>query len=102
MARALRGGGCGGSDKGSGPYTGCLQDIRGGGGLVQAQTTAHLAEMPAKAKQRDTTQEIIVMPRQNMFEKKRSRPICGPSPTVTIFGWELSPQLEGPGVLPRS
>ena len=64
---------------------------------MQAQTKAPPAEMSAEAK-------IIAMPRhvsQNMFEKKWSRPLFGPSPAVTIFGLELSPQLAGPGVTPR-
>ena len=71
---------------------------------MEAQATALPAEMSAEAKQRNMTQEITAMPRhasQNRFEKKWSRPIFGPSPTVTIFGLELSPQLTGLGVTPR-
>ena len=85
MARTLEGGGMGwgGSDTGSDPYKGRLQDIRGRGGLVRAQTTAPPAEMSAEAEQRNMAQEITAMPRhvsQNMFEKKWSRPIFGTPP----------------------
>ena len=50
-----------------------------------------------------SAQEMPAMLRhvsQNMFEKKWSKPIFGPSPTVTMSGLEPCPQLDQPGVTP--
>ena len=101
MARALRGDRVGGFRQGVWIiYRTPAAYQRGGGGLAQAQTTAPPAEMSEEAKQRNMTQEVRAMPEhvsQDMFEKKWSRPIFGPSHTVTICGLELSPQLALPG-----
>ena len=103
MARPLRGGGVGGFRQRVWNFKDADRTLGADGGQCRHRPCPP-AEMSAQAKQRNMTQEVTAMARhvsQSMFGKKWSRPICGPSPTVTIFGLELSPQLVGPGVTPR-